>query len=281
MTVTRGKSYSSLSALLMSLALIFGMGIVVAVPAHAASPFAGTYTGTSSGHEAILEVSADGKVTYFNAQFWFFCNGISTLNAAYWDTPVSVNSAGKFSKKLGSESISGTINSKGEASVYYKSFYLGCAGDVGVTLKKAGKPAPPAPVDVYTTPGTHHVNGRDWRTTCEPYSQTTRCETKIKATQVTQVNGRFVSKMDWTFNNLTYKESPRALWKGNPLAKSKSWTAADGRKWRTECDTAVTGRNGCRSYTQSKVIEAYKNGGKWNYRWATKWVFNNLVRFSS
>lgn len=272
MTTTRGNTSSILSALIFSLALIFGMGALAAGPAHAASPFAGTYAGTSNGYKASLEVSADGKVTYFNAKFWFFCNGISTLNTAYWDTPVAVDSAGKFSKKLSDESISGTINSKGEASVYYKSFYLGCAGDVGVTLEKA-------PVDVYTTPGTHHVNGRDWRTTCEPYSQTTRCETMIKATQVTQVNGRFVSKMDWTFNNLTYKESPRALWKGNPLGENKSWTAADGRKWRTECDTAATGRNGCRTYTQSRVIEAYQSGGKWNYRWATKWVFNNIVRF--
>lgn len=138
MTAIRGNSYSILSALIMSLVLIFGMGSVAVEPAYAASPFAGTYTGTSSGSEAILKVSADGTVTYFNAQFWFFCNGMSTLNTAYWDTPVAVDSAGKFSKKLSDDSISGTINSKGEASVYYKSFYLGCAGDVGVTLKKAG-----------------------------------------------------------------------------------------------------------------------------------------------
>lgn len=49
-----------------------------------------------------------------------------------------------------------------------------------------------AAVDVYTTPGTHHVNGRDWRTTCEPYSRTKRCTTLIRATQVTRSNGRYV-----------------------------------------------------------------------------------------
>jgi len=56
---------------------------------------------------------------------------------------------------------------------------------------------PAQAVDVYTTPGTHSVNGREWRTTCEPYSQTRRCRTEIKATQVSEISGRFVSKTDW------------------------------------------------------------------------------------
>ncbi|NHB85096.1 CAP domain-containing protein [Tessaracoccus sp. HDW20] len=42
-------------------------------------------------------------------------------------------------------------------------------------------------VNVYLTPGTHNVNGRLWRTVCEPYSQTKRCRTEIQATQVQQV----------------------------------------------------------------------------------------------
>lgn len=144
-----------------------------------------------------------------------------------------------------------------------------------------------ADVDIYDTPGAHNVNGREWRTACERYSQTVRCRTEIKATQVSQVDGRFVSTYGWTFNNLTYKESPRSLWEGNPLAANGvvrgtvSWTTADGRKWRTECDTAATGRGGCRSYIEASVIEAHRssNGGA-EYRWTTKWVFNNLVRFS-
>ena len=43
-----------------------------------------------------------------------------------------------------------------------------------------------------------------------------------------------------------------------------SWTAANGRQWRVECDTAATGRGGCRSYI--------KTG---NY-----WLFNNIVLFN-
>lgn len=125
------------------------------------------------------------------------------------------------------------------------------------------------------------INGRQWRTTCEPYSQTTRCRTEIKATKVTEVNGRFVSRTGWVFNNLTYKESPRSLWKGNPLAKEGVWTSASGHNWLTECDTPVTGRNGCRSYIEARQIVAYQRGGQWNYRWTTRWVLNNIVRFTA
>lgn len=145
-----------------------------------------------------------------------------------------------------------------------------------------------AEVDVYTTPGNHTINGREWRTACEPYSQTRRCRTEIKATQVTQTGGRFVSRMGWTFNNLTYVASPRTLWKGNPLAGNGvvggavAWTTPDGRKWRTECDTAATGRGGCRSYVEARIIEAHRtSAGTTAHRWATQWVFNNIVRFSS
>ncbi|MCC2593987.1 hypothetical protein LKO27_11275 [Tessaracoccus sp. OS52] len=144
-----------------------------------------------------------------------------------------------------------------------------------------------AEVDVYVTPGEHTVNGRLWNTACEPYSQTTRCRTEIQATQVTQVNGRFVQKTGWVFNNLTYAASARSLWNTNPLAANGvdggkvAWTATDGRKWRTECDTAVTGRNGCRSYIEARVVESYTtSSGSRGFRWVTKWVFNNMVRFT-
>ncbi|GAB3816876.1 hypothetical protein GCM10028820_16870 [Tessaracoccus terricola] len=117
--------------------------------------------------------------------------------------------------------------------------------------------ADPPQGDVYSIPGFHSVNGRWWHTTCEPYSQTIRCRTEIWAS----TNG----VQGWVFNNLTYLPfMTRAQWASNPLGVTGEWTAADGRRWRTECDTAATGRNGCRSYT-----------------WATGsgWVFNNLVRF--
>ena len=136
-------------------------------------------------------------------------------------------------------------------------------------------------MDIYTAPGIHEVNGRRWFTTCEPYSQTFRCTTQIWSTQVAEVNGKFVSRTGWNFNNLTYVASPRSLWVGNPLAATGSWTAADGRKWRTECDTAVSGRNGCRSWVTSRVIQSTRlSDGSYRHGWVTTEVFNNIVRFS-
>ncbi len=131
-------------------------------------------------------------------------------------------------------------------------------------------------VDVYTTPGTHHVNGRDWRTSCAPYSQTKRCTTDIWSTAVVQKGGRFVSSSGWAFNNMTYLPSPRSLWKNNNLGKNKAWTA-DGRRWRTECDTPTTGRNGCRSYIWGQLVVA--NGSN-RYSVKSDWIFNNMVQFS-
>ena len=137
-------------------------------------------------------------------------------------------------------------------------------------------PMPPKG-DFYETPGFHRVNGRDWLTVCEPYSVTHRCWTYIWGTKVQESGGRFVQVNGWNFNNLTYVAAPRSVWAGNKLAYTNEWTATDGRKWRTECETAQTGRNGCRSWVESDVIE-YTGSG---YRHATKWVFNNIVRFSA
>ncbi len=130
-------------------------------------------------------------------------------------------------------------------------------------------------VNVYATPGTHHVNGRDWRTTCVPYSQTKRCTTDIWATQIANDKGRFVSRTGWVFNNMTYLPSPRSLWRNNNLGKNAAWTA-DGRRWRTECDTAATGRNGCRSYIWTQLVVS--TGGRYSVQ--NDWVFNNMVQFS-
>ncbi|MEO7587209.1 MAG: leucine-rich repeat domain-containing protein [Arachnia sp.] len=151
---------------------------------------------------------------------------------------------------------------------------------VAVSAAMGGTTPAKADVNPYITEGTHHVNGRDWRTTCEPYSQTTRCRTEIKATQVTEVGGRFVVKTGWYFNNLTYLPSPRALWVKNPLGFSGTFTGADGRKWSTSCDTAETGRNGCRTYAQARVIEPHQVNGVWHYTWVTKSIFNNIVQFT-
>ncbi|WP_040283291.1 hypothetical protein [Tessaracoccus massiliensis] len=146
---------------------------------------------------------------------------------------------------------------------------------------------PPKPGDkdfnVYTTPGVWDYNGRKWKTNCEPYSATERCRTEIWATQILYSGGKFSRVDGWAFNNLTYKASARSLWKGNPIGGNGtvgykgSWTAADGRKWRVECDSAATGGGGCRSYAVASVAEAAPGGG---YRVVSKELFNNIVLFS-
>lgn len=152
------------------------------------------------------------------------------------------------------------------------------------TLKVANatttKP-PVKPFDVYTTPGTHDVNGRKWRTHCEKYSVAQRCFTDIYATTVKQVGSKFVQSNGFVFNNLTYTTSPRKVWAKNPLGSTGSWTASDGRQWRTECDTAVTGKGGCRSYIKADVIAAVRDSrGNTRFEWKRgQWIFNNMVRF--
>ncbi len=143
------------------------------------------------------------------------------------------------------------------------------------TVTVTAKPTPPSG-DIYTTPGFHNVNGRKWMTTCEPYSATVRCFTYIWSTTVRYAGGQYVQINGWNFNNLTYAASKRSLWTGNKLAYTNSWTATDGRKWRTECGTPRTGSDGCRSYIEATVIE-YTGSG---YRQVTKFILNNMVRFS-
>ncbi len=132
--------------------------------------------------------------------------------------------------------------------------------------------------NIYITPGEHLKNGRKWRTTCEPYSATERCRTEIWSTEVVYKKGKLVKDTGWHFNNLTYKESPRSLWTGNPLARTGKFTS-NGRQWRTECDTPVSGRNGCRSYIVSDVVQATKKGSSYTYTMVRKEVFNNIVLF--
>ncbi|GAB3814803.1 hypothetical protein GCM10028820_11380 [Tessaracoccus terricola] len=142
------------------------------------------------------------------------------------------------------------------------------------------KPTVPADKDVYTTPGFHNTNGRLWFTECEAYSQTVRCRTNIWATQVTYGDGAFRSETGWYFNTLTYVPlMTRAAWGSNPLANAGEWVS-DGRKWRTECDTAVTGRGGCRSWVWSQYVSSSQDSaGVWEHRHDAGWVVNNIVRF--
>ncbi|AQP43899.1 glycoside hydrolase family 3 N-terminal domain-containing protein [Tessaracoccus flavus] len=140
----------------------------------------------------------------------------------------------------------------------------------------------PNPVDVYTTPGFHNVNGRWWQTECEPYSQTVRCRTEIWATIVWyKGGGQFVRDTGWHFNNLTYLPfMTRQQWSANPLGYTGEFTS-DGRKWMTECDTERSGRDGCRSYLWvHNVVESQPRAeGGYTYTLVDKWVFNNIVKF--
>ena len=157
----------------------------------------------------------------------------------------------------------------------------GVAGAIllAVALLVSGLTTPlaSADIDVYTTPGEHTLNGRQWRTWCEKYSQTARCRTEIWATTVTFTGGKYRSRNGWTFNNLTYVSAPPGLWKGNPLATHGEHMIA-GRKWQTECHTARTG-NGCRAYVWADVVVAAKTSSGWRYSVQRKLVFNNIVQF--
>ena len=131
---------------------------------------------------------------------------------------------------------------------------------------------------VYNQPGVQLENGRYWKTSCDKYSPSVvRCRTEIWATKKVASNGTYYNHNGWVFNNLTYLPSTRASWGTNPLGKAGSWTASDGRKWKTVCDTATTGGNGCRSYALAKVV--VKSGGKFVAE--SQWVLNNMVKFST
>ncbi len=131
---------------------------------------------------------------------------------------------------------------------------------------------------VYDTPGAQISDGRLWNTTCEDYSSNVvRCRAEIWATTVEYVDGRYVKKTGWTFNNLSYLPSPRAAWANNNLGRTNDNWTSDGRQWRTECDTAATGRGACRSYAMVDVVKP--SGG--SYVNQKEWVFNNVVLFST
>ncbi|SHJ06776.1 hypothetical protein SAMN02745244_01651 [Tessaracoccus bendigoensis DSM 12906] len=134
-----------------------------------------------------------------------------------------------------------------------------------------------AEVDVYTTPGEHTVNGRQWQTTCSKYSSNVdRCRTEIWATTVAFDGRSYVESTGWAFNNLTYKPSSRATWQEwNPLV-TPGTHIVDGRTWKTECDSSWTGTNGCRSQLVATVVEKTAEG----YRTTNKFVFNNIVHIT-
>ncbi|NHB83737.1 hypothetical protein G7085_00845 [Tessaracoccus sp. HDW20] len=101
-----------------------------------------------------------------------------------------------------------------------------------------------ADFDVYTTPGTHTVNGRQWKTDCSMYSSNVeRCTTDIWATTIRFDGRAYVQSNGWVFNNLTYKESNRTTWQEwNPLVTRAptSSTGAPGRRSATHPGPAAT-----------------------------------------
>lgn len=146
------------------------------------------------------------------------------------------------------------------------------------TLQPIASAQADAATDVYATPGVHLVNGRYWQSTCANYSPSVvRCTTNIYATQVVREGNAWFKQNTWVFNNLSYLPSPRAMWNGNPLGVTGSWTTTDGRKWRSECDTPATGRGACRNYLVATV--ASEKGGVVTQQ--SMEIFNSVVRFSS
>lgn len=159
---------------------------------------------------------------------------------------------------------------------------LAVATVAATVIAALAQPAQAKGPDVYTTPGAQAQNGRLWDTSCAKYTSTiVRCTTNIWATQIVYKGGKYLQKTGWHFNNLTYLPSKRGAWKSNPLAANGriggkvEWTSS-GRKWRTECDTAATGRGACRSY----IWTTYISGAGARPTSKQGWVFNNIVRFA-
>ena len=207
-----------------------------------------------------LEKEPSGEVV-MEAILDYFVGDVEVVSTRGLDPRVTVSIRTGYTAQVSVEAVSdGKLLAK-------RDFYMSCNAN--------------SKADIYVTPGYHDINARLWRTHCEPYSQTDRCRTEIWATQVVQRNGRFIRTDGWVFNNLTYKAAPRSLYANNPLGGygkiggTASWTQS-GRNWRTECDTAATGRGGCRNYIEATVIVPDGKGG---YRWANMWVLNSMVRF--
>ncbi|MDO5676692.1 MAG: bifunctional UDP-sugar hydrolase/5'-nucleotidase [Propionibacteriaceae bacterium] len=182
---------------------------------------------------------------------------------------------GKAAVANGAATVSVKIpaNVSGNQALVFKAAPSGTTITVPLSVKASTGFVPSAP---YTLAGEHkNLNGRDWKTTCEAYSKTTRCTTLIWGTTVKRVGNKYVQTNGWQFNNMTYLPAKKALWGKNPLANTGTFVSG-GRDWETECNTARSGGNGCRSYVQASVIEAKPGGG---YRTVTKMVFNNIVMF--
>ncbi|GAA4901847.1 hypothetical protein GCM10025789_20550 [Tessaracoccus lubricantis] len=266
-------------------------------------PTAGKYTGTGVQTQAssrVLEsrttrpiafdVDAAGRISNLVGEYFWACvagggyhgSGTSEFSGLQL-TPITVGRPFEIRWETVSTAYTliGQVDADGSASGTVRASVGVCGSSViewstKVASSKYVRTAP------YTLPGTHTINGREWKTVCEPYSRTERCRTDIRATTVAMDNGRFVRRDGWAFNNLTYLPyMTRASWGSNPLAvHNMNGFSSGGRQWRTECDTAQTGRGACRSYTMTTVYAATAaSGGGYTFSQSNQWVFNNIVMF--
>ncbi len=139
-------------------------------------------------------------------------------------------------------------------------------------------PLPPVNA-VYTTPGGPvTVNGRVWRTRCEPYASTsaTRCWTDIVATTTRKTTQGFATTKDWTFNNLTYRDVDGPGWATNVLSADGEHLSG-GRRWKTSCSTATAGWRTCTSYIWATVVSRQSSPKGYVFRQYQTWQFNNMV----
>ncbi|AQP44424.1 hypothetical protein RPIT_06025 [Tessaracoccus flavus] len=85
----------------------------------------------------------------------------------------------------------------------------------------------------------------------------------------------------WAFNNLTYLPfMKQSQWANNPLGRPGTFVGGDGAQWRTECNTAATGGNGCRAYRLTTVYFAKPtSSGGYTFGQQNQWALNHIVMF--
>ena len=93
--------------------------------------------------------------------------------------------------------------------------------------------------------------------------------------------GNFANGLIGLVNETLFRYDPIADKYIDWLAEKGEWTSPENRMWRTDCDSAVTGRGGCRNYLLATTVSAVPAAsGGWSFVQADAWVFNGIVRFS-
>lgn len=161
--------------------------------------------------------------------------------------------------------------------------------EVPKTKPPVDPPADPPVVDpmytVYTTAGKHTVEGRTWRTTCKAGSPSQRCRTEVWGSGNAMPSARLTSKESWVFHTETYLPADRAAWKDNPLGGngetgySKEWKKGK-QQFKTECDTATSGKNACRTYVKANPLKPVSDTRRLVVdNVPTDWVLHSIVLF--